>query len=56
MNKPQGQRVNIWFTMETWNRLKKFIIDRYGVRRALSMTVEDAVKLYLDTQEALKGG
>ena len=58
-------RVTISFTMETWDRLKKFVINEYGVRRALSITVEDAVKgyldgqkqamkLYLDTQEAFK--
>jgi len=33
----------IWFTMESWQRFKTFIINRYGIKRALSITFEEAV-------------
>ena len=37
---------SIWFTMETWQRFKEFIINRYGIKRALSITFEEAVNAY----------
>lgn len=43
-------RVNIYFTQETWDELKRFIITKYGIKKALSITVEQAVKDYLEHQ------
>ena len=42
----------IWFTMKTWQRFKEFIINRYGVKRALSITFEEAIKLYKEERNA----
>ena len=53
LQEPQGHKVTFWFTIETWEQLKKFITDNQGVKRALSITVEEAVKAYLVRQ---KGG
>ena len=47
-------KVSVHFTQETWDQLKKFIIDKYGVRKALSITVEEAVKAYLAREEVNK--
>ena len=40
-------RVNIYFTLETWEHLKAYVVAKYGKQRALSLTVEEAVKLFL---------
>ena len=36
----------IWFTMESWQRFKEFIINKYGIKRALSITFKEAVNAY----------
>jgi len=41
------KRFNVWFTEKTWRELVDFIMKRYGTTKALSITVEEAVKLYL---------
>lgn len=43
-------RVNIYFTTKTLDTLKHFVILRYGEKKALSITVEQAVKDYLERQ------
>lgn len=47
-------RVNIYFTQETYEELKKFVIAKYGIKKALSITVEEAIKSYLERQELLQ--
>ncbi len=44
-------RVAIIFTAKTLKRLKDYIETKYGKRRAMSMTVEEAVKEYLAREE-----
>ena len=44
-------RVAIIFTAETLKKLKDYISTKYGKRRAMSMTVEQAVKEYLTREE-----
>ena len=46
--------MNIYFTMETFEELKRFIIAKYGIKKALSITVEEAVKSYLERQQLLE--
>lgn len=47
-------RVNIFFTMEVFEDLKQFIIDKHGAKKAMSLTVEQAVREYLERQRLLK--
>jgi len=42
-----GKRFNVYFTMRTWERLVKFVEEKYGGKQALSLTIEEAVKAYL---------
>ncbi len=44
-------RMNIYFTQETWDKLKAFVLKKYGLKNALSITVEEAVKEYLKRQK-----
>ena len=44
-------RVAIIFTAETLKELKNYITNKYGKRRAMSITVEQAVKEYLAREE-----
>ena len=44
-------RVAIIFTAKTLKELKDYIANKYGKRRAMSMTVEEAVKEYLAREE-----
>ena len=44
-------RVNIYFTQETLEELKQFVLAKYGVKKAMSITVEQAVKDYLEHQK-----
>ena len=44
-------RVAIIFTEETLERLRRFVTLKYGERRAMSITVEQAVKEYLAREE-----
>ncbi len=44
-------RVAIIFTKDTLERLKQFVIAKYGERRAKSIVVEEAVKEYLAREE-----
>lgn len=48
-------RVAIIFTDKTLKELKDYIANKYGKRRVMSLTVEQAVKEYLD-REGKKGG
>lgn len=41
-------RVNIYFTDDTLKELREFLEREYGKHRALSLTVQQAVKEYLD--------
>lgn len=43
-------RVNIYFTQETFKELKSFIAAKHGAKKAMSITVEQAVRDYLDHQ------
>ena len=46
-------KLTLYFTPETWDRLIQFIRDKYGRDvRVTSITVEAAVKEYLDTRKA----
>ena len=45
----EQKKVTIYFTMKTWERLLDFVRAKYGVKKALSITVEEAVKAYLAT-------
>jgi len=47
-------RANICFSQETWEDLKRFVVAKYGVKKALSITVEEAVKEYLKRRELLE--
>ena len=47
-------RVNIYFTEPVFENLKHYVVDKYGVKKALSMTVEEAVKTYLKRQLLLE--
>ena len=42
----------IYFTEETFKRLRRFTEARYGKQRAISITVEQAVKEFLERQNA----
>jgi len=44
-------RVHIYFTQETLEELKQFVLDKYGEKKAMSITVEQAVKDYLEHQK-----
>lgn len=46
-----GQRVNIYFTMETLKELKEFIVKKHGTHKAMSITVQQAVKEFLEREE-----
>ena len=43
-------RVHIYFTIKTFEDLKRFVNEKYGTKEALSITVEQAVKDYLEHQ------
>ena len=43
-------RVNIYFTENTFNQLREYIIRKHGSHRALSITVQEAVKEYLESK------
>ena len=43
----EQKKVTIYFTMKTWERLLDFVRAKYGVKKALSITIEEAVKAYL---------
>ena len=46
-------KLTLYMTPETWDRLILFIRDKYGRDvKATSITVESAVKEYLDAREA----
>ena len=43
-------------TYETLQELKRFIIAKYGVKRALSITIEQAVREFLEREIKEKKG
>ena len=47
----------IYFTQETWDELKAYIEAKYGRPRAISITVEQAVRDFLEknSQKAVAG-
>lgn len=47
-------RVNIFFTNSTFEELRRFITTKYGAKKALSITVEEAVKDFLKRQALLE--
>ena len=49
--------VKISMSYETFQALKRFIVARYGVRRAMSITIEEAIREYLkrETKEKKEG-
>lgn len=47
-------RVSIYFSTVVFEDLKRFVIAKYGIKKALSITVEEAVKDYLKRQELLE--
>lgn len=40
----------IYFTKDTFEQLKDFIVKRYGQHRAMSLTVQRAVKEFLERE------
>lgn len=47
-------RVGINFSPEVFEDLKHFITEKYGTKKAMSITVEEAVKDYLKRQQLLE--
>jgi len=47
-------RVNIYFTEDTLNELRKFIKEKHGNHRALSLTVQQAVKEFLSREKCTR--
>lgn len=47
-------RVNICFSLPVFEDLKRYIITKHGTKKALSITVEEAVKDYLKRQQLLE--
>ncbi len=43
-------RQNIYFTEETLKKLRKFIEEKHGTHRAMSITVQQAVEEFLQGQ------
>lgn len=49
----RGKRFAVFFTLDTFDDLNKFVKERYGEgRRARSVTIEQAVREYLAAQRA----
>ena len=46
------KKIHIAFTWDTWQRLLDFVNANYGGKRGLSITVERAVREFLDSQDA----
>ena len=44
--------VKITMTDETFQALKRFIIAKHGLKRAMSVTVQQAVREYIKREEA----
>lgn len=44
-------RQNIYFTDDTLTRLRKFIRNKHGTHRAMSMTVQQAITEFLQRQD-----
>lgn len=44
-------RFHVFFTNETFERLKAFVIAKHGRAKAMSMTIEQAVKDYLEREQ-----
>jgi len=38
----------VYFTQETFNQLKRFIIDKHGRQRARQITIQQAVREFLE--------
>mgnify|MGYP001599022109 CR=1 FL=1 len=47
-------KVTIYFTEKVFEELKAYIIQKYGVKKALSITVQQAVREFLERQRLLK--
>ena len=48
-------RVNIYFNQQVLDELREYIIKKYGPSRALSLTVQQAVREFLE-REGRRGG
>ena len=46
-----GKSIHIYFTWNTYQKLLEFVRNKFGTRRALSLTVQQAVEEYLARQE-----
>ena len=46
------RRFHVVLTYDTWKRLIAYITGKYSSGRALSITVERAVREFLDSQDA----
>jgi len=44
----------IYFTQKTFDDLKRYIVAKHGTKRAMSITVEEAVKDYIKHQQLLE--
>ena len=44
-------RQNIFFTEKTFKELKEFVIKKYGLHRAMSLTVDQAVTEFLKREQ-----
>ncbi len=42
------EQFKVSFTSGTLERLRAYVVEKYGTRRAMSITIEQAVKEYLD--------
>lgn len=47
----RGRPRNIYFTEETDKKLTKFVEERFGKHRAVSMIVQKAVEEYIERHE-----
>ena len=45
------EQFKVSFTSETLERLRIYVVQKYGTRRAMSITIEQAVKEHLDRQK-----
>ena len=45
-------RFHVFFTNETFEQLKAFVVAKYGRAKAMSMVIEEAVKEYLEREQS----
>ena len=47
-------RINVYFTEETAQQLKEYIQQKHGRHRAVSITIQQATKEFLERNESSK--